>query len=317
MSPALMSCIQIIVVAGLAPLAVGLVRFFKARLQGRQGAAPWLPYITYASLLKKENLLSETGSWMLRAAPYGVLGSALFLVAVLPLLATGGVFMGLSNFILVAAVLALGSVFLVLGGLDSGSSLSGMGSSRHMTVVALLMPTFILTFVAFALVTGSSTIDGMLSGHLNYGLLLVGAPFLLLSLLALVLLALAENARYPIDDPSTQAELTMVQEVMLRDYSGPYLAMLEYASAVKLTVFALLVANFILPGPLLGAGTDGLDVALVLLVTVAKLGVVMFALALMESTVTKMRFYRVQEFLTGAFFLALTGLSLALLSQPL
>jgi formate hydrogenlyase subunit 4 len=109
----------------------------------------------------------------------------------------------------------------------------------------------------------------------------------------------------------------MVHEAMVLDYSGPYLAMLEYASALKLTVFALLVANFILPWPLVLSTSSVAGVVMVLLVTVAKLVVAMFAVALLESTIAKMRFYRVQEFLTGAFFMALTGLALALLSQLL
>jgi formate hydrogenlyase subunit 4 len=267
--------------------------------------------------LKKENLLSDTGSWMVRAAPYAVLGSAVFLALVLPLVGVGGALAGLSNFIVVAGILTLGSAFLVMGGLDVGNAFGGIGSSRTMTIVALLIPTIILTFATFSLVTGSATIDGMLPGNLAEGLLFIHAPFLFLSLLALMLVTLAENARYPLNNPTTNLELTMVQEGMLMDYSGPYLAMMEYASALKFTVFALLVANFILPGPLVAATSTLADVLVVFLVTVAKLLVSMLAVALVESTIAKMRFYRVQEFLTGAFFMALTGLSLALLSQLL
>lgn len=320
MNPIVLTIIQVVTVLLLAPLSVGLTRFLKARFQGRQGAVPWLPYITYATLLKKENVLSTTGSWMLRVAPYAVLGSAVFLALVLPLVAVGGVFAPLSNFLIVAAVLALGSAFLVMGGLDVGSAFGGMGSSREMTIVSLLEPTIILTFAAFALATGSSTIDGMLTispVSETFRTLLTVAPYLLLSLLALILVALAENARYPVDNPATHLELTMVHEAMILDYSGPYLAMLEYASALKLTVFALLVTNFILPWPLVAAQSSALDVLIVIAVTIVKLAIAMLAVALLESTIAKMRFYRVQEFLTGAFFMALTGLALALLSHLL
>lgn len=317
MNPIALTVFQVLVVCGLAPLSVGLTRFFKARFQGRQGAWPWLPYITFATLLKKENVVSASGSWMLRVTPYVVLGSTLMLALALPLVVSGGSFVQLSNFILVAGILAIGSACLVLGALDTGSAFGGMGASREMTLVSLLEVTVILTFSAFAIATGTPAIDGMVTGQSTPGALIITAPYLLLSILALVMVALAENARYPVDNPATHLELTMVHEAMLLDYSGPYLAMLEYAAALKLTVFALLVANFILPWPLVVAGASALDVLVVVLVTVAKLLVVMLALALLESTIAKMRFYRVQEFLTGAFFLALTGLSLALLSQLL
>ena len=317
MNPIVLSLLQVVVVLLLAPLALGLTRFFKARLQGRQGAWPWLPYLTLATLLKKENIISATGSWMLRVTPYVVLASSLVLVISLPLLSVGGVFAGLSNFIVVAGILALGSAFLVMGGLDVGSAFGGMGSSREMTIVALLEPTIILTFTTFALATGTSAVDGMMQTAVEAGNLLLAAPYLLMSLLALMLMALAENARYPVDNPATHLELTMVHEAMILDYSGPYLAMLEYAASLKLTLFALLVANFILPWQLVISSSSVTDVLLAIVMTVVKLTVIMFLVALLESTIAKMRFYRVQEFLTGAFFMALSGLALALLSQLL
>jgi formate hydrogenlyase subunit 4 len=254
---------------------------------------------------------------MLRATPFAVLGSAIFLVLVLPLVSVGGAVAALSHFVIVAAVLALGSAFLVMGGLDVGSAFGGMGGSREMTIASLLESTIILTFAAFAMVSGAATIDGMIAGHILNAVTVVSDPYILLPIIALILIALAENARYPVDNPATHLELTMVHEAMVLDYSGPYLAMLEYASALKLTTFALLVANFLLPFPLLLSGSTPLDILIVLLVTVGKIIVTTLALALLESTIAKMRFYRVQEYLTGAFFIALSGLALALLSQLL
>ncbi|HRH31911.1 MAG TPA: NADH-quinone oxidoreductase subunit H [bacterium] len=317
MNPILLTTIQTAVILSLAPLSVGLTRFFKARFQGRHGAAPWLPYITYATMLKKETIVSASSSWMFRVAPYMVLGSSVFMALVLPLVTSGGVLANFSNFLLVAAVLALGSAFLVMAGLDVGSAFGGMGASREMTIASLLEATIILTFAAFALATGTSTIDGMLASASNVSIMIASAPYLCLSLVALILISLAENARYPVDNPATHLELTMVHEAMILDYSGPYLAMMEYASTLKLTVFALLVANFVMPWPLMTTASTGSSVLLALFMTLVKLVVVLFAVALLESTIAKMRFYRVQEFLTGAFFMALTGLALALLSQLL
>ncbi|MDQ5952693.1 MAG: hypothetical protein QG626_822 [Patescibacteria group bacterium] len=317
MNPILLTTIQTVVILSLAPLSVGLTRFFKARLQGRHGAAPWLPYITYATMLKKETIVSASSSWMFRVAPYIVLSSSVFMALVLPLVTSGGVLASFSNFLLVAAVLALGSAFLVMAGLDVGSAFGGMGASREMTIASLLEATIILTFAAFALATGTSTIDGMLASASNVSIMIASAPYLCLSLVALILISLAENARYPVDNPATHLELTMVHEAMILDYSGPYLAMMEYASTLKLTVFALLVANFVMPWPLMTTTSTGGSILFALLMTLVKLVIVLFAVALLESTIAKMRFYRVQEFLTGAFFMALTGLALALLSQLL
>ncbi len=317
MSPTILTLIQLAVVLLLAPMTVGLTRFLKARFQGRHGAVPWLPYFTYASLLKKENIIPSTSSWMFRFVPYVVLGTGVLLAMTLPLLILGGLWAGLSNFLVVCGILSLNSTFMILGGLDTGNTFSGLGASRAMTVTALLEPSRLLIFTALAVATGVATLDGMLTGVGSMGGLLVAAPYLLLSILALVIVVLAENARYPIDNPVTQLELTMVNEAMLFEYSGPYLAMLEYASALKLTIFALLLTNFISPWPLLTHVSRPLDILIVLVATCLKLGLSCLLLALLESTITKMRFYRLQELLTGALFMALSGLALALLSRLL
>lgn len=311
------SLVQVIIVLALAPLAVGLVRFFKARFQGRHGAWPWLQYTALATMMKKENIISTSSSWMLRVAPYAVLGTTVYLALVLPLIAVGGALAEASNFLLVAGMLALGSAFLAMGSLDVGSAFGGMGASRDMTIVSLLEPTTILVFAAFAVASGDTSIDGMVAASMQAGAFIFTQPYLLISILALVLVSLAENARYPVDNPATHLELTMVHEANILDYSGPYLAMMEYATTLKLTIFGLLVANFLWPWPLLTVGLTPLGLVTVLLATCFKLTLAMFGVALLESTIAKLRFYRIQEYLTGAFFLALTGLVLTLLADIL
>lgn len=315
MSPILLTGIQLVVVLGLAPLSVGTVDLFKARLEGRRGSVPWWPYWTLVALLKKDIIIPTVASWMFRATPYVVLGSMLILALALPLVSVGGALRDVSNFFVMTGVLMMGSAFFVMGALDTGSAIGGMGASRTLTIAALLEPTIILTFATLALATGSSAIDGMITGTASQGALLISAPYLLLSVLALLLVAVAETARYPIDNPATLEELTMIQGAMLQEYSGAYLAMLKYAGMLRLTVFALLAMNVILPWPLVLVTSSVGNVLSVLGVTLLKLVVAMLAIALLESTIAKMRFYRVQEFLTGTFFLSLTGLALALLSQ--
>jgi formate hydrogenlyase subunit 4/hydrogenase-4 membrane subunit HyfE len=290
---------------------MGLVRFCKARLQGRRGASPFLPYTTFATLFRKEMVISTATSWIFKLVPFVVLTSSVIILFILPLLFRGASLAPLSDFLIVGAVLVIGSIFLVLGGIDPGSAFGGMGSSREITIASLVEPVMIMIFATLSVVTGAFTIDGMM-GHD----LLLAHPYLIFSVIALVLVALAENARYPVDNPATHLELTMVHEAMILEYSGPYLAMLEYASAIKLTVFSLLIANVIFPGSLIdvGAGFGTLNFAVGLLLGIGKVVISMILLALLESTIVKMRFYRMQEYLSLAFLAALSGLVITLLS---
>ncbi len=314
MNSIIITIIQGLLVLGIAPFAMGLVRKFKALMQGRKGAYPTLPYFTYATMMKKEMVISKSTSWVFRVVPFVVLGTTVFLALVLPLVGMGGVLAPYADFIVVSAVLAIGAVFLVLGGLDSASAFGGMGSAREMTISSLVEPVMIVTLTAFALVAGTTNIDGMLGMH----------PVLTLSFLSLILVCLAENARYPVDNPATHLELTMVHEAMVLEYSGPYLAMLEYASALKLTVLSLLAANMLFPSMMLSTSVwvyQGMVVPTILLsgliavvMTVVKVVVMMFLLALLESSIAKMRFYRMQEYLSIAFFIALAGLVIVLIN---
>ena len=308
MIPVLITIVQALAVFAIAPFTFGLVRTCKARLQGRRGPSPFLPYVSFATLLKKEMVISTTTSWVFRAVPYVVLGSTMFLALVLPLFGQGGAFAVYSDFVLVAAVLAIGAVFLVLGGLDVGSAFGGMGSSREMTISSLIEPAMIMTFATFAMVTHTGAIDQMLATPA----LISGHPFLIFSVISLILVALAENARYPVDNPATHLELTMVHEAMILEYSGPYLAMLEYASALKLTIFALLVGNIIAPFTLFTPTSDFGAFLLAIIGFVVKICLGMGLLALLESTIAKMRFYRMQEYVSAAFFIAFLGMALAL-----
>lgn len=287
-----------------APLASGLVRFFKARFQGRKGAPPFLPYYTLATLLKKEMVFSKAASWVFSAAPFAVLASALGFAFLVPTIFHGAALAGMSDFFLIAGILMIGSIFLVLGGLDPGSAFGGMGSSREMTMAAILEPTLIVVFATFAFVSRAYTVNGMLSSSL-----ISANPLLWIAIGALVFLALGENARYPVDNPATHLELTMIHEAMILEYSGPFLAMMEYASAIKMTVFAFLIGNFILPASLMPAVSGLGDIIAGLLIGLLKIGVVMFLLALLESTIVKMRFYRMSEYASAAFFTAIFGLA--------
>jgi formate hydrogenlyase subunit 4 len=308
-NPILLTVVQVGVLVALAPLATGFVRRGKAFLQGRRGPSVLLPYWTILTLMRKEIVLSSSTSWVFRLAPYVVLATSLVSAAALPLVTRGGAAAPLSHLLVVAGIWMLGAVFLVLGGLDSAGAFGGMGASREMTISAFLEPALVVALVAFAVASGSATVDGMLSVG---GAGLLAHPWLLPAVGALGLVALGENARYPVDNPTTHLELTMVHEAMVLEYSGPPLALMEAASMIKLAVFALLLGNLVVPAGLLTPASGMAALVAAPLAALLKLGVVMALLAVLESSMAKLRFYGLPEYFFGSLFLGLTSLALGL-----
>ena len=305
----LIATIQLFAVALLAPLAMGIVKKCKAFFQGREGASILLPYATLLTLWRKETLVSTTASYIYNMVPVVVFSSALALAFAIPLISSDAPIPGISSFFVLAGVFMLSSVFMVLGGLDTGGVFGGMASSREMTIASLVEPAVLLTFGAIALQTQGGT-----DAIAYTGLSVLHSPALLLAAVALIFVALAENARFPVDNPATHLELTMVHEGMILEYSGRQLALFEWASAIKLSIFALIIANIFFPAPLLALPIVSSMLIPTLLVTVAKIAIVMFLLALLESTIAKMRFYRMQEYLGVAGVLGFTALLLTILS---
>ena len=309
MKPVLLTLLSGVFVVAVAPLAAGLVRRFKALLQGRVGPPVLLPYWTLATLARKETVLSTSTSWVFRLAPVVVLASALLTAFLLPLVARDGAGAALSHLVVVAGLWMLGAVFLVLAGVDSASAFGGMGASREMTISAFLEPAVIVTLAAFGSAAGSPTVHGMLDVA---GTGLIAHPWLLPAVAALALVALGENARYPVDNPATHLELTMVHEAMVLEYSGRPLALMELAAMIKLTAFALLLSNFIVPAGVVSPSSEAVDLVLAPVAAVAKLVIAMGLLALLESSIAKLRFYGLPEYFFGALFLGLTSLGLGL-----
>ena len=220
----------------LAPGVVGLIRWMKARLQNRRGAPVWQPYWELAKLFRKEVVVSNNASWLFRAAPFVVFGSAVTVTFFVPILAVPLPFDGVGDLLVVVYLLLLGTFFLSLAGLDPGSPFGGMGASREMTIAALAEPTVALAIFALALSAGSTNLGQIVARTMSHpGAAL--SPGHLLAFLALFIVALAETGRLPIDNPATHLELTMIHEAMVLEYSGRYLALLEWAAAVKLLVF--------------------------------------------------------------------------------
>jgi len=295
----------------LAPGLVGLIRWVKARLQNRRGAPVWQPYRELAKLFGKEVVVSDNASWLFRAAPFIVFASTVAVAVLVPIVAAPLPLDPVGDLLAVVYLLLLGTFFLALAGLDPGSPFGGMGASREMTVAALAEPSLALAVFALALSAGSTNLGQIVARTLAAPGAVV-TPGHLLAFGALFIVTLAEAGRLPVDNPSTHLELTMIHEAMVLEYSGRYLALVEWAAATKLLVFFALLGNLFAPwGVALSLTAPALALALVSLVL--KLAVLAAAVAVLETRVAKLRLFRVPELLSVSFVLALLAVTSAFL----
>jgi len=303
--------VQVLVVGMGAPLLVGVLRTLKARLVGRRGPSPWQPYTDLRKLLAKEVVISPTTSWVFRATPYVLVATMLVTALIVPVAVASPPLAFAGNIILLMYIFMLGTFFLALAGLDAGSAFGGMGSSREVAVAALAEPTIIVAVFALALRAG--TIDlGRVVEHFEREPWLAANPAHLLALAAFFIVMLAETGRLPVDNPATHLELTMIHEAMVLEYSGRYLALVEWAGAMKLFLFMTLLANLFFPWGLTGPAGSA-PVLLALLALAAKLAVLTSVVAVLETTVAKLRLFRVPELLAGSFALACLSLMAVIL----
>lgn len=294
--------LQVLVMVAVAPLLVGLTRQVRARVEGRAGAGLAQPWRDLRKLLRKETLQAEGTSPVQLAAPVVLLASSLVVCALIPLVGTTP-WPGLTDdLFVVVSVLLVGTVALAMLGLDAGTAFGGMGSSRHMTIAALVEPTVLVAVFAVSIPAGSSALSTIMRERLATPSTIV-SPAGLMAVVALAIAVLAETGRLPVDNPATHLELTMVHEAMVLESSGHDLAWLELGSWLRLAALLGLVANLLVPW---GLATDAAPLALLagavaLLVKLAVLGT---ALAAAEVFAAKVRLFRVPELLAGSFALA-------------
>ena len=307
--------LQMLLVVALAPALVGLTRKVKSRLTRRRGAPIQQPYRDILRLLRKETVVAENASWLFRAAPYLIFAATWVAAALVPTFALKLQFSWAADVIAIVALLGSARFFLALAGLDIGTSFGGIGSSREMMFATMAEPAMLLTVFSVALVAGST--------ELSYVAERLSAPevglrvSLGLALVALVIVALAENARIPVDNPATHLELTMVHEAMVLEYSGRHLAMIELAAALKLLLYISLIAALFLPWGIAAPGSGLAAHALGILYYLAKLACGGVALAVFETSIAKMRVFRVPDFLGAALMLSLLGTLLLFVSRSL
>ncbi len=291
------------VLLAVPPLLLGILNRTKAIFGGRRGAPLLQPYFDLAKLLRKGAVYSRTTTWVFRAGP--VIGLAAVASAGL-LLAMGGAPAAVSfagDFVLFAYLLGLARFFTALAALDTGSAFEGMGAAREVTFASLAEPALFLCLLVLARATGTASLSGMLGAGLPaaWG---GAAPALLLAALSLFVIALAETARIPVDDPNTHLELTMIHEVMVLDHGGPDLAFILYGASLKLFLFGAILSRLVLGGSGSAAVSEVLFLA----------GLVAFAIGVgvVESVMARLRMIRVPQLLVGASVLSAFALVLLL-----
>ncbi|MCC6395413.1 MAG: respiratory chain complex I subunit 1 family protein [Bacteroidetes bacterium] len=300
--------LQLLLVLAFAPLITGIIRKTKARLQRRRGASVVQPYFDLAKLLKKEVVVSPVASWLFHATPYIVFSSTLVIALLVPTLVTPVPLHWIGDIITVIYLFALGRFFLALAGLDTGSAFGGLGSSREMSIASIIEPAMMLAIFTAAVTAGSTNLS-IIVDRLSSTPASMLNPAHLLAFAGLFIVTLAETGRVPVDNPATHLELTMIHEAMILEYSGRYLAFIEWASQMKLLLFLALMSNMFFP---LGMATTWSPGALVLgcVAFVLKVTGLAIVVAVVESTNAKLRLFRVPELLMVAFILSLLALIL-------
>jgi formate hydrogenlyase subunit 4 len=297
---------QMVLLLMLAPLVSGLIKTLKARLQMRRGPGLLQSYSDIYKLLRKGMVIPDTASWLFSATPYVVFLATLLAGLMAPMVAADtpiGLFGGV---LAVVYLLGLGRFFVALSGLDTGSSFGGLGSSREMTFSALAEPTLMLAVFTVAIGAGSTSLAEIARVAINQQWRFL-APSQALAFAALFLVLIAETGRIPVDNPATHLELTMIHEAMILEYSGPYLAMIEWAASIKQLVLMTLMINVFWPfglsatwspaGALAGLGWLAL-----------KLLILSCTVVLVETANAKMRLFRVPELMAVAFTLGALAL---------
>lgn len=299
--------IQLLLVPTVSPLAIGILKKMKAKFQNRRGASVFQPYQDLWKLFHKDEVISTDASWIFRFFPYLIFSITIILGAAIPLFTIMFTNNLLGDFLTVIYLTALGTFFLALVGIDTGSAFGGFGSSREMTVAALTEGALIFSLLSLAFFARSTNlfeIAGAVSGASFSSFLPLFFVFG-----AFVIVMLAETAHFPFDNPATHLELTMIHEAMILEYSGKRLALMEWAAANKFIIFVALGINLFFPqGMMWSVGFFNIILAIILFLL--KISLFCFFIALLESTIAKFRLFRLPDLLLTSLILSIIAIIL-------
>jgi formate hydrogenlyase subunit 4 len=296
---------QLLLVVLAAPLLTGWVNQCQAWLQNRSGAGVLQPYRVLHKLFNKDAVMAHNASWLFRVTPYIVFGCMWLAAAIIPIIAVDLPFSGAADVIALVGVFALARMFIALAAMDIGTAFGSMGARREMLVSFLAEPALLMVLFTASMISHSTQLPRIVDAFAHHQFVLY--PSLAFAALAFLMVLLAENARIPVDNPNTHLELTMIHEAMILEYSARHLALIEWASSLKLFAYFSIGIALFLPHGIVEVGNwAGLPLAIVLLLL--KLMLAGAGLALLEAMMAKMRIFRAPEFLGTAFLLAVLGL---------
>ena len=304
--------LELVVALVLAPLLTGWINQCRAWLQNRSAPPLLQTYYTLSKLFHKNVLLAHNASSLFRAAPYIIFSCMALAAAIVPTLSTDLIFAPAADAIALVGLFALARVFIALAGMDVGTSFGSLGSRREMFIGFLAEPALLMVFFTASLISRSTSLSTIVEtlAHREF----VIYPSLAFAGVAFTMVSLAENARVPIDNPTTHLELTMIHEAMILEYSGRHLALIEWAASLKLFAYSCLGIALFFPFGIPEAA-DPLSLLLAGATLIVKLAIGGFVLALIETLSAKMRIFRAPEFLGTAFLLAVLAMLVHLLLE--
>ena len=302
----LSTTLQLLFVLLLSPLISGIIRTLKARLQTRRGPGILQPYRDLYKLLRKGMVIPDSASWIFSAAPIVVFSTAILVGLMIPMISADAPLSLFGGVLAVVYLLGLGRFFLALGGLDTGTSFGGLGSSREMTISALAEPAMMLAIFTVALSANSTNLSEVARSAIGQSWRFL-APSQILAFAAMFIVLIAETGRIPVDNPATHLELTMIHEAMILEYSGPYLALIEWGASIKQLILMTLLINTFYP---FGLSTELTPISIAIGCGSYLLKLVLLAslIVMVETTNAKMRLFRVPELLAVAFILGALSL---------
>jgi formate hydrogenlyase subunit 4 len=303
--------LQLVLALLLAPLLLGWVNQCRAWLQNKSAPSLLLPYRTIRKLFHKDAVVAENASPVFRITPYVVFSAMALAAAIVPSIATDLPFAYAADAIALVGLFALARVFIALAAMDLGTAFGSIGARREMFVGFLAEPALLMVLFTASLISGATLLPTIVETLAHRDIAIY--PSLAFAGVAFTMVSLAENARIPVDNPATHLELTMIHEAMILEYSARHLALIEWASALKLFNYSCIGLALFLPFGIAEGSSDWQAIGLAVPVLIGKLAVGGFALALIETLSAKMRIFRAPEFLGTAFLLAVLAMLVNLL----
>ncbi len=301
--------LQFIFVPLVSPLAIGFIKKIKAKLQNRNGASIFQPYRDLWKLLHKDEVISSDASSIFKISPYIIFSITIIVGASIPLFSSFLVNFFTSDILVIVYLLSIGTFFLALSGMDTGNAFGGFGSSREMTISAMAEGGLIFSLLTVAIMSGTTNLFEISNVGLFGSIFSQSILSVILAFIGFFIVLLAENGRFPYDNPDTHLELTMIHEAMILEYSGKKLALMEWAGANKFIIFVSLGANMFFPyGIAHSMSVSAMSIGIIVLII--KIVIFCLIIGFLESKMSKFRFFRLPDLLIISFIISVVAIGL-------